>query len=441
MSSWLSINKSNHSDFNNSSSNNNNNNNNSNDSNNSQNSNNNSNNSKNKEEINYSNYEYNLLKEYEENIQNLSIIISSFTSFQLKTFLIHSSNSSLSSNSSNSSLNILNNKEFELKENWMKIKENFENIILKLNNLINKKYKIKLKYLCLKNLSFMKEKEENYLDALQDALNAIHESMNENNEENYNNNSNINNNNNNIDLVLLIRTAYLSIQSKQLWLCRELLYSGHLSKALKPVLWDLHKKYSEAILNETPTNFLESKTFVKSPIKLEIQIPNSSFTSNLRLLSIQEYLKIFSCLKISQIKEYIENRSLNIQFIYQQPFNNSTNLDINLSSKSFSTIFPIENNQHEDLDSPMIRTIDDTPITLTGESIDSNEQKIKNKNELKRKSNRQRTKKYESDYHFHSNSSSSTNKTTEGMQDSTLDFLLNRLENFYQVNIFIFINF
>ena len=357
-------------------------------------------------------YEFNLLKEYEDTL----ILFSSFTSSS-------SSSSSFSSSSSISSITT---------HNFSSIKEKFYSILLKLNNLIDSnKYKKKLKYLCLKNLSLIKEKEKDYLNSLKDALEALQE-------------GNIND-----ELVLLIRIAYLSIYSKQLSICYELLYFGHLSKAIRPILFDLHYKYSKALLQEGTNNFIQSiQPTLKSASIINITIPptstsnstSSSSSSSLStsILSILECIKLFSSFNILQIKEYIESRYLEIHFIFQASFddnnrtsNNNTN---NTRNKTRNQSIEEENYDEDEMDLKYFNQERE-------EEDDEEDDEVENSTNYAtfnriRKSTRQMSRKHE----FESQSNLSQNSSGfDSSKDSVFEVIVSQLESYYMVIIFILI--
>lgn len=181
-------------------------------------------------------------------------------------------------------------------QQWFETKLKFEEILENVNQLTNIEQKKQFTYLIMKNLSYMKEKEGNYQEAFIDAMKAL--SMSDLTDE----------------TALLVRIAYLSLKSNEIWTCQQLISSGHLSKALTPILSDLKEKCRIALLSQPPHPLKTLPSLI--PPLLTLKIPIKSFDSvpenSSRLLSI---LKYFSELQASDIASYSTSGLLDLQYI------------------------------------------------------------------------------------------------------------------------------
>jgi hypothetical protein len=269
-------------------------------------------------------------------------------------------------------------------ENWNQIKQNLEALLRNLDLFTNLEQKKQLTYLAFKNLASMKEKEGDYHGAFQDALSAL------------------SNSNSKEETALLVRIAYLSLQSGEVWTCQALLSSGYLSKALRPVIADLRKKCDSATLSISSNNF-------PPPIRpipmLEVPIVESPVESlplpGLRLLSLLKAMTVSS-----QRSEWIQNPAVNILFTPPPTLCNQEN-----------TIALTIDTQE---------TASDDPDPTIGSISAPNS--IENENKNLRKSSRQSLRKMKEVEFDYSSSQLSTPTTVTAADDALWESVLNDLQ-------------
>jgi hypothetical protein len=171
---------------------------------------------------------------------------------------------------------------------WKATRESFEKILLDLDSFTNLEQKTQLSYLTLKNLSLMKDQEGDFHGAFQDAIKAL----------SYSNFKN--------ETALLVRIAYLSLQSNEIWTCQALLSSGHLSQALRPIYDDLCRKCRKALLLDPHCPVHESHSPLKPiPIlAIRFELVSSLPPASSRLL---HFLKALASLKTTEVIEYCQS--------------------------------------------------------------------------------------------------------------------------------------
>jgi hypothetical protein len=274
---------------------------------------------------------------------------------------------------------------------WNTIRESLEKILLDLNSFTNLEQKTQLTYLTLKNLSLMKDQQGDSLGAFQDAIKALSHSDFKD------------------ETALLVRIAYLSLHSNEIWTCQALLSSGHLARALRPIYDDLSRKCQKALLSDLHCPTQEKKSSFKSIPILTIRF-NSISTSS-RLLHL--LLEAFSSLKTSDVLEYCQSGFFFINW-----------------EKEFEHSIVVDNVQQE-IDHPCLVSggelrPDDDPSRATSVT-EENETKL-------RKSSRQLPRKVkDGDFDSSSNVVAAAFLGTESKSGNCWEAVSNELQNYLSV--------